>query len=176
MPFLGSPTRIALTAVFALGIAATSPAQQAAPYRRAEVMPLKFASGVTMQPEYQDGIVHQVTTGLQESGRFDQVVSLHATDSSAPERKSVRVTVTVTQYAAGSATKRALLGFGAGATKLTVHLLFTDPVSGRLLTEGDAHGAVKYGSLLGGAGNSNDAQKAIADEVRHLAEGLAPQS
>lgn len=176
MPLAPRRSRSLLTVVFAFFAVHSVPAQQpvAAAFRRAELVPLKFASGIVMQPEYQDGVARQISTGLQESGRFEQVIPISANDASAPNRKSVRVTATVTQYSAGSATKRALLGFGAGATRLTVHLVFTDAVTGRLLTEGDAHGAVKYGSLLGGAGNNADAQKAIADEVRHLAEGLAP--
>jgi hypothetical protein len=87
---------------------------------------------------------------MQKTKKFKQV--LHAGETAADNAPTVRVIGTLTEFKAGSRTKRYLVGFGAGKSKVTAHVKFLDAATGQVLFEQDVKGDVVMGVFGGDSG------------------------
>ncbi|MDQ2835257.1 MAG: DUF4410 domain-containing protein [Acidobacteriota bacterium] len=141
------------------------------PYAVAQVLPVAVQPGVTISAEYTDGLARRILKALEESNRFKTVVQagdVGATPEALPNGATLRIAPTVTRFVAGNRAERYVIGFGAGATKITVHLAFTDAATSKLLLEQDVKGLIWYGTAFKGFGDPNSAQKDIAKDIKAI--------
>jgi hypothetical protein len=150
-----------------LVFAATALAAQAKsgpPYAVVQILPITVQPGVTVPADYTDELAERIVQGLEQSKRFTTVVQ-SADVSTAPAQPTLRIATTVTRFVPGNRAERYLVGFGAGATKMSVHLVFTDGITSKVLLEKDVKGLTWIG-LLGGS--SKGAQKDISKDIRSV--------
>lgn len=135
-------------------------------FETAELLPIAVAPGVTIADEYLNQTRAQIVTELVLTNRFDRVIEPAAAHE--PARSTVTISGTVTKFVPGNRAKRALIGMGAGATKMTLHVVFTDAETGKVLIEKDVHGIVWYGGGIKVGGSASDAQKGVAKQIAKL--------
>ncbi|MGA7156578.1 MAG: DUF4410 domain-containing protein [Acidobacteriaceae bacterium] len=148
----------------------TSGQQDAAPskYVTAQVLPITVQSGISISDKYLAGMQARIAHALESSKRFEQV--LQSENVATPEKSTLRIAGTVTKFIPGNRAERYFIGYGAGATKITVHVVFTDAETGKTLLEQDVRGEIWFGSPLNGYGNPNRAQKDISKSIKKIAE------
>ena len=135
-------------------------------YQNIEVTRFDIEAGNEVPPEYLDELAKDIANQLRDTKKFKQVVALGetATDTTAP---MLRLSGTITKFKKGNRAKRYLIGFGAGATKMVVHIKFTDATTGETLFEDDVDGKVYIG-LFGG--DSKGATNGVAKDIGKAAK------
>ena len=135
-------------------------------YQNIEVTRFDVQAGNEVPPEYLDELAKDIANQLSDTKKFKQVIRIGetATDAAAP---TLRLTGTITKFKKGSRAKRYLVGFGAGATKMMVHVKFADASTGEVLFEDDVDGKVYIG-LFGG--NSKGATNGVAKDIGKAAK------
>ena len=137
-------------------------------YRNIEVSNFDVKEGVEFPEQYKTILMGEVVAQFQQNKKFKQVSREGETSSSSSE-PTVRLTGTVTKFQAGSRTKRYLVGFGAGKTKIVAHVKFIDRATGNVLFEDDVDGKVIMGFI---GGESEGAARGLAKEVAKVANKL----
>ena len=135
-------------------------------YQNIEVTRFDVQAGNEVPPENLDELAKDIANQLSDTKKFKQVIRIGetATDAAAP---TLRLTGTITKFKKGSRAKRYLVGFGAGATKMMVHVKFADASTGEVLFEDDVDGKVYIG-LFGG--NSKGATNGVAKDIGKAAK------
>lgn len=135
-------------------------------YQNIEVTRFDIEAGNEVPPEYLDELAKDIANQLRDTRKFKQVVRVGetATDTAAP---TLRLTGTITKFKKGNRAKRYLIGFGAGATKMNVHVKFTDAATGETLFEDDVDGKVFIGIF---GGDSKGATNGVAKDIGKAAK------
>jgi hypothetical protein len=135
-------------------------------YQNIEVTRFEVEAGNEVPPEYLDELAKDIANQLRDTRKFKQVIAIGetATDTSAP---TLRLSGTITKFKKGSRAKRYLVGFGAGATRMVVHVKFADASTGETLFEDDVDGKVFIG-LFGG--DSKGATNGVAKDIGKAAK------
>ena len=141
------------------------PATQPA-YAVAQLLPCAVQPGVTIPAAYVDGMEVRIAHALEGSKRFTQV-NQSSNISAAPSASTLQIGCTVIKFAPGNRAVRAYIP-GAGATKITVHVVFSDAQRGKVLLEQDVKGLVWYGGAINGFGNPNNAQNDVAKDIENI--------
>jgi hypothetical protein len=138
-------------------------------YQNIEVTRFDVAAGNEVPPEYLDELAKDVANQLRDTKKFKQVIRAGETAPVAadPAASTLRLTGTITKFKKGSRAKRYLVGFGAGATKMIVHVKFADASTGEVLFEDDVDGKVFIG-LFGG--DSKGATNGVAKDIGKVAK------
>lgn len=136
-------------------------------YQNIEVAAFEIQQGVEFPVDSLNVMMPEIVDELKKLRKFAQVSSASdaktATDAkTTTDTPVVRLSGTVTQFKAGNRTKRYLVGFGAGATKVVAHIKLIDAATNQVVYEKDVDGKVVIG-LFGG--NSNGATRGLAKEV-----------
>ncbi|MBV9928634.1 MAG: DUF4410 domain-containing protein [Acidobacteria bacterium] len=134
-------------------------------YQNAEVAPFTAQDGVQVTAAQLKELTDATVKELQDIKKFKQV-SLQGATSDA-QAQTLKVSAVVTKFKAGSRTKRYMIGFGAGKSKVIAHVRFLDGETGAVLYEFDADGDVVMG-LFGG--NSGGAKSELAGQVAKAAK------
>lgn len=135
-------------------------------YQNIEVTRFDVQAGNEVPPEYLDELAKDIANQLRDTKKFKQVVRVGetATDAAAP---TLRLSGSITKFKKGNRAKRYLVGFGAGATKMVVHVKFADASTGEVLFEDDVDGKVFIG-LFGG--DSKGATNGVAKDIGKVAK------
>lgn len=131
----GSILGICLLPAAAVPAGAQAPSEQTASshkFLHAELMFITVQPSIVISDEYVKGTQVRIGKALDNTKHFDEVA--RSTDASASEKSTLRVTPTITRFVGGNRAERYLIGFGAGATKLTIHFVFSDAETGKLET------------------------------------------
>ena len=130
-------------------------------YQNIEVMRFDVQAGNEVPPEYLDELAKDIANQLRDTKKFKQIIRVGetATDAAAP---TLRLSGTITKFKKGSRAKRYLVGFGAGATKMVVHVKFADASTGEVLFEDDVDGKVFIGVF---GGDSKGATNGVAKDI-----------
>jgi hypothetical protein len=115
-------------------------------YQNIEVADFDVKEGVKLPPDYIKPMMDEIVSRLGDMKKFKRVLRPSDTpaDSAAP---SLKLTGTVTEFKAGSRTKRYLGGFGAGKTRVITQIKFIDKTTGAVLYAGEASGGVSWGNV-----------------------------
>ena len=153
----------------AMAAAPAAAAPEKGKYQNAEVALFTAQQDVTMTPEQLKSLTDTVVKELMDIKKFKQVSlegagAAAGADTPAP---TLKVTGTVPKFKAGSRTKRYLVGFGAGKSKMIAHVRFLDRETGSVLYEFDADGDVVMGVF---GGNSGGAKSELAGQVAKAAK------
>ncbi len=140
---------------------ATQPA-----YAVAQLLPVAVQPGVTIPAAYVEGMEVRIAHALEESKRFTQV-NQASNIPAAQSASTLRIGCTVIKFAPGNRVVRTYIP-GAGATKITVHVVFNDSQSGKVLLEQNVKGLVWYGGAINGFDNPNSAQNDIAKDIENI--------
>jgi hypothetical protein len=135
-------------------------------YRSLEIARFALKSGLEFPEDYlgkmQADIVHEV----MEKNKFLMVFA-------AEDRPKItlppmlRLEGQVTEFDPGNRAERYLIGFGAGKTKVVVHVKVIDPTAGKTLFEDDVDGKVIMGTL---GGSSSGVTRSLAKKIaKHTA-------
>lgn len=135
-------------------------------YQNIEVVRFDVKEGIDFPAEYLNGVMDQLVTELKNTKKFKQVFREGEAQTDAAT-STIRLTGTVTQFKTGSRTKRYLVGFGAGKTKIVAHVKFVDKATGNVLFEKDVDGKVIIGVF---GGESKGATRGVAKEVAKVAK------
>lgn len=132
-----------------------------------EVSKFEIKEGVKFPEIDRDTMMTEIVDELTKLKKFSEVkapaTAAATTETIAQTATSwILLTGTVTKYQPGSRTKRYLVGFGAGKTKVVASIKLVDKDTGKVLLEKDVDGKVIIG-LFGG--NSNGATRGLAIEV-----------
>lgn len=130
--------RSILTLLGALGLVLSLAAQTPARYSAVEIDPFVAAPQVHFPREYQSALLDDIAREV--SVEFPTLMILRQGDR-APGQPALRISGTITDFKPGSKTKRALIGFGAGAAVLRATVIFQDAAGGRTLQERDLTGS-----------------------------------
>lgn len=133
-----------------------------------EVSKFEIKEGVKFPETDRDTMMTEIVDELTKLKKFSEVkvpatAAAATTETPAQTATSwILLTGTVTKYQPGSRTKRYLVGFGAGKTKVVASIKLIEKDTGKVLLEKDVDGKVIIG-LFGG--NSNGATRGLAIEV-----------
>jgi hypothetical protein len=135
-------------------------------YQNVVVAPFTAQSDLKITPEQLKDINDAVIKELQDIKKFKQVLreGETPTDASAP---TLKITGTIVKFKAGSRTKRYLVGFGAGKSKIIANVQYIDRDTGNVLVEHAADGDVVMGIF---GGNSGGAKSELAEDVAKFAK------
>lgn len=135
-------------------------------YQNVMVVPFTAQSDVKITPEQLKDINDAIIKELQETKKFKQVLreGETPTDASAP---TLKITGTIVKFKAGNRTKRYLVGFGAGKSKVIANVQYIDRETGNVLAEHTADGDVVMGIF---GGNSGGAKSELAEAVAKFAK------
>lgn len=135
-------------------------------YQNIEVGEFKVESGIDFPADYQKDLPNAVVTKLRDLKKFKQVLQAGETPSD-PNAPTLQLVGTVIDYKPGSQTKRYLVGFGAGKTKVIVHAKFIDKASGQVVLERDVQGKIEWGVF---GGESKSALNGVGKEIAEVAK------
>jgi curli biogenesis system outer membrane secretion channel CsgG len=130
-------------------------------YPSIEVIRFDIKEGVNFPADYLHTLTEELVSQLKETGKFTEVLREGETPEK-PDLPTLRLVGTVTEFQPGSQTKRYLVGFGAGKTKIVAHVKFLDKATGEVLFEDDVDGKVWRGAA---GGESIGATRGLAKEV-----------
>ena len=154
---------VAITLVLSLTSNAQKGGENKNKYKDIEVVKFDIKPGVEFPEEHLAGMMDEVVKELQDLKKFGQVFRAGEvqTDTTAA---TLRLEGTVTEFKKGSQTKRYLIGFGAGKTKVVAHVKFIDKATGNVVFEKDVDGKVVLG-IFGGQSKTSlrDVGKEIAE-------------
>ena len=158
------PGIVALTLLLSLtGNAQKQGGENKNKYKDIEIVKFDIKTGVEFPEEYLTGMMEEIVKELQDLKKFGQVFRAgeSQTDTTAP---TLRLEGTVTEFKKGSQTKRYLIGFGAGKTRVVAHVKFIDKATGNVVFEKDVDGKVAIG-VFGGQSKTSlrDVGKEIAE-------------
>lgn len=93
-------------------------------------------SGVELAPDFQIRMIEELIHVFQQT---DKIIDVYREGETLPRQKRViRITGTVKEFAPGNLIKGALLGgFGVGNVKIKISATFTDAISGQVLSQHD---------------------------------------
>jgi Domain of unknown function (DUF4410) len=98
------------------------------PYSAVEVDRFLAQKGVDFPAQYQSALAGDIAREI--SVEYPTVIVLHEGEASNYGRPVLRISGIVTALIPGSPVKRALIGFGAGATRVAALVRFTDSAGG----------------------------------------------
>jgi hypothetical protein len=133
-------------------------------YRVIEIERFQIASGVTVPDDYLVALDLALMKRLSRIDGIEQVV--RANDKTKLIGPVLQLTGTVEFFEPGSRTKRYMVGFGAGKTKLVAKVKFFDKSTGEIVLEHVADGGVSIGAF---GGNSMGAARGLAKEIAKAA-------
>jgi len=119
--------RLTLLAAFGIGFGLRA-APPATPYPAVEVDRFSAQKGVDFPAQYQSALAGDIAREI--SVDFPTVIVLHEGEASNYGHPAMRIYGIVTAFSPGSPVKRALIGFGAGATRVAALVRFTDSAGG----------------------------------------------
>jgi hypothetical protein len=129
------------------------------------VEPFTIAEGVAFTPDWLATLQEEVVQQMQKSGGFKETLRAGEKASNASE-PILQLSGVVTEYQAGSRTKRYVLGPMFGKTKIVAHVKFMEP-TGKVVLEKDVDGKVIIGFI---GGDSIGATRGLAKEIVELAK------
>ena len=100
-------------------------------------------------------------TPVEKISNSNQIESLQP-----PPTSVLKLVGTISKFEKGNRTKRYLIGFGAGKTKVVAHIKFIDS-AGTVIYEKDVDGSVVIGFF---GGSSNNATRGLAKEIAKTAK------
>src|SRR5687768_3718015 len=135
-------------------------------YQNIQVTRFDVKEGNEVPPEYLDELAKDVANQLRDTKKFKQVIRVGetATDAATP---TLLLTGMIVKFQKGNRAKRYLIGFGAGATKMVVHVKFADAATGEVLFERDVDGKVFIGVF---GGDSKGATIGVAKDIGKAAK------
>lgn len=148
----------------ALALSDTAQAQEPATanrYQSVEVTSFAAGEGLNVPQDFVIATTNQVTQKLRDTKKF-AIVYLAGSGPAAPPAPVLRLTGVIKDFKAGSRSKRYLIVFGAGKTRIGAHVQFIDAATQKVVYEQDVDGKVIIG-LLGG--DSMGAASGLAKEV-----------
>jgi hypothetical protein len=135
-------------------------------YQAIEITRFDVKAGTDLPPDYLNELMKDVANQMYDTNKFKQVARPGEALAN-PNEPAVRLVGTVTEFKKGSQMKRYMIGFGAGKTKIVVHIKFVDVATGAVVLERNVDGKVVIG-LFGGKseGATNGVAKEIAKVVK----------
>ena len=134
-----------------------------------EIASFLMKSEEPLAPESLYSIFHDLAEQLDEKTKFDTFVTNYTQgpsarwkESASPEPPTLVLSGVITEYEAGSKTKRYLVGFGAGKTRAYCLFRLIDKATGEVVLERMENGSVSMG-LFGGS--SSGAMKEIGEDI-----------
>lgn len=140
-------------------------AGQPSPYTAVQVDRFIPSPGVAFPADYQNALVDDIAREI--SLAFPTVILLREGDPAPDGHGALRISGTVTSFQPGNRTKRALIGFGAGATMLKAQVRFADAVTSRILLNREVTGMTWMGIA---GGDSHGAAGSLARTIVKLAK------
>jgi hypothetical protein len=130
-------------------------------YQAIEITRFDVKAGADLPPDYLTELMKDVANQLYDTNKFKQVARPGEAPAD-PGAPLLRLVGTVTEFKKGSQMKRYMIGFGAGKTKIVVHVKFIDAATGSVILERDVDGKVVIGVL---GGKSEGATNGVAKEI-----------
>jgi Domain of unknown function (DUF4410) len=135
-------------------------------YQNIEVGNFDVDQGIEFPADYKKSLPDAIASKLKSLKKFKQVLQVGEAPSD-PNAPVLQLVGTVIDYKPGSQTKRYLVGFGTGKTKIIVHAKFIDKTSGQVVLERDVQGKIEWG-LFGGS--SKNALNGVGKEIAEVAK------
>jgi hypothetical protein len=117
--------RLAAVVISAFGLYAAPPTAQ---YSAVEVDRFITQKGVDFPAQYQSALADDIAREI--SVEYPTLIVLHEGEASKFGHPVLRINGIVTAFVPGNPIKRALIGFGAGATRVAALVRFTDSAGG----------------------------------------------
>jgi hypothetical protein len=130
-----------------------------------EIAPLDIPASIDLPADFKAAVQQHLVDQLERTHRFSSVLT--ADNARVGEQPTIRLTVTLSTFRAGSRGERYLLGPMAGNTVIKAHARFIDIGTGIVKAEKDVGGRVAIG-LFGG--DSKGATNGLAKGVAGLAK------
>jgi hypothetical protein len=147
--------------------ALTLSADEKAKYPVVEVGQFDAKAEAKAPPEIGVKLTEDVMKKLADSKKFTSVLRNGEKPADA-EAKVLRIAGTITAYDAGSRAARYAVGFGAGKSKISVHIQFLDAASGKVLLESDVENKFS-GTVSFVGGDSSKVTDGLAKKILELA-------
>jgi len=134
-------------------------------YTAVEVDRFVPVRGVEFPFDYRTALMEDIAR--ETSHALITVIILHEGETPPDGRAVLRVSGLIENFKPGSRPKRALIGFGAGATIIKALVRFTDAATGQVLLEREIEGGT-WSGITGG--DSQAADNSLAKQVVKLAK------
>jgi hypothetical protein len=167
-----SARRIATLAFVALACASLPPASagtkpaKAPKYEIVTIEPFTVQQGVDFPIDWLATLQEEVTQQMTQAKVFRETLR-SGEKPSQPSPSQLTLTGVVTEFKAGSRTKRYMLGPIAGKTRIVAHIKFTEPETGKVVFENDVKGSISGGFI---GGESINATRGLGKAIAGVAK------